>query len=50
MGDDESRAFLNSDNDAAAQLSGKPEGIYNDRGGNKSGEWQSFLDSEKLTL
>jgi len=43
MGDDESRAFLNSDNDAAALLTGKPEGIYNDRGGNKSGNKKVFI-------
>jgi len=43
MGDDESRAFLNSDNDEAAQLNGKPEGIYNDRGGNKSGNKKVFI-------
>jgi len=43
MGDDESRAFLNSDNDAAAQLTGKPEGIYNDRAGNKSGNKKVFI-------
>lgn len=43
MGDDESRAFLNSDNDAAAQLNGKPECIYNDRGGNKSGNKKVFI-------
>lgn len=43
MGDDESRAFLNSDNDAASQLNGKPEAIYNDRGGNKSGNKKVFI-------
>jgi len=43
MGDDESRAFLNSDNDAASNLNGKPEGIYNDRGGNKSGNKKVFI-------
>jgi hypothetical protein len=43
MGDDESRAFLNSDNDVASKLNGKPEGIYNDRGGNKSGNKKVFI-------
>ncbi len=43
MGDDESRTFLNSDNDAASQLKGKPEGVYNDRGGNKSGNKKVFI-------
>lgn len=43
MGDDESRAFLNSDNDEASKLNGKPEGIYNDKGGNKSGNKKVFI-------
>ncbi len=43
MGDDESRAFLNSDNDAASHLKGKPEAIYNDRGGNRSGNKKVFI-------
>jgi len=43
MGDDESRAFLNSDNDAASKLNGKPEAVYNDRGGNKSGNKKVFI-------
>lgn len=43
MGDDESRAFLNSDNDAASKLNGKPEGIYNSKGGNRGGNKKVFI-------
>jgi S-DNA-T family DNA segregation ATPase FtsK/SpoIIIE len=43
MGEDDSRNFLSMTNEAAAELKGKPEGIYNNNAGNVSGNKKIYI-------
>jgi len=43
MGEDDSRNFLSMTNEAAAELQGKPEGIYNNNAGNISGNKKIYI-------
>jgi len=53
MGEDDSRNFLSMTNETAAELQGKPEGIYNNNAGNISGNkkiYIPFASRENLNL
>ncbi len=43
MGEDDSRNFLSMNNESAAKLQGKPEGIYNNNAGNISGNKKIYI-------